>query len=394
MSPINHKLSHLTEKQIQNLIDQYYQGKSATKLIEEYQINASPSEFVRILPNIIHQDLFCSYCKNINMETKRVSKSSLKWESMQKPFCPICNHNLDANCYCKNCKHKRESISATEENMKREAIQKATSNQRVCTVEVEEITPKEALILLSIVRHSLSDDLCFAAPFTAIPVPLTPSYDLTFELTNLLYGRGFLSLSPTSNTDAFTFDEEITEAKQYTPAKVIWEFLPGMDLEEKKNYIQNLEEIAEDEDWAYFWEDEIPTLWRMINKYEAIEYFLYQLDDRGFNPKIGDKTHAVFENLLNHYSIGQIFNLIWQSAKDVIDYAHRNNTPKYVVANLFINFLQNRSDRSIANKWQIKASRRDFKCPQSTISSTFFNKILKIGDNAFERKPPELLKNE
>ncbi|MCE3255725.1 MAG: hypothetical protein K0R25_1219 [Rickettsiaceae bacterium] len=391
---MNDKLSHLSTDEVEQLMNEYYhQGKGATELITKYRINASPGSLVGLFPNLINSNLFCPYCKNTNMETKRLSKSALKY-STQKPFCPNCKHSLENGCYCINCKQIRESEKLRVEKIKRRAIEEMADNEKICEVEIDDLTPKEILLLLSLVRHSLSEDLCFVRPFITKPFPLTPYFDFTREEVSSLHRRGFIAISGLSSLESCTFNEEMTRVKGYYPDKVVWEFLPGMDSEEKKYYIKSLEELAENENGMSRWGDEIPILWRLINKYEAIEYFLYQLGLRGFAPKIGDKTHTVIENLLEHHSIGQIFNLIWQAAKDVVDYAQRNKTIKPIAANMFIGSLQNRSDRAVANKWQIKCSRRDFDCPQSAMSSTFFDVILGIGESAIERKPPEKINAE
>jgi|GEM_PF-5456963 len=83
------KLSHLTEHQVDNLIERYYKGESIKTLIDEYRINVIPSNFVSILPNLVDQDTFCPYCENINMERKRVSRNALN--SPEKNFVQTAN---------------------------------------------------------------------------------------------------------------------------------------------------------------------------------------------------------------------------------------------------------------------------------------------------------------
>lgn len=119
--------------------------------------------------------------------------------------------------------------------------------------------------------------------------------------------RGIICISSDSDPNSCVFDDEITSITAYYPNRVIWKFLPGKNLDDKKSFIQNLEEMISDKEMIDSWSEEVAENWKLINKYEVIEYYLYLLNQRGFAPKqIGERTHAVFENLLNDFSIAQI----------------------------------------------------------------------------------------
>jgi len=203
-----------------------------------------------------------------------------------------------------------------------------------------------------------------------------------------LYYKGLISISPESDPDSCEFDDNISKITGYYPEKVIWEFLPGMDAEKKKSFIKILEEFVNDNRTVSLWQTDIVEAWRLVNKFEAIEYYLHLLEQRGFIPKkIGQKTHTVFDELLNHHSIAQIFNLTWQAVRDTADWALANKIPKYHAVNAFIGAVQKKSEKYRAEKWDLNYSRRDFNCPQSTISSTLFDGIMKIGQKFMEIKP-------
>lgn len=129
-------------------------------------------------------------------------------------------------------------------------------------------------------------------------------------------------------------------------------------------------------------------VWQLIAKNECIEYYLYLLEQRGYKiESIGEKTHAIFEALLEDFSVSQIFKISWMSIRDTTDYLVRENLPSWKGKNMFIGAIQRKGDRAIAEKWAIKPSKRDFNCPQTVISSTFSDVFLGEAEKAFNAVP-------
>lgn len=165
--------------------------------------------------------------------------------------------------------------------------------------------------------------------------------------------------------------------------------MPNQSIEVKKQYIRQLEAIIKDYDHPSSWYDDILDIWRLIAKYECIEYLRYLADERDFNiEKIGDKTHSIFENLLEDYSIGQIFNITWQAVRDTTDYIVKERISRSHGKNMFIGRIQQKADKARAEGWEIRNSRRDFNCPQTVLSLVFFNTFMGLGDKCLERVIP------
>ena len=104
-------------------------------------------------------------------------------------------------------------------------------------------------------------------------------------------------------------------------------------------------------------------------------------------PEVGEKTHATFDNLLDHFSPAQAFNITWQSVRDTTDYIVRENLPKYRAKNMFIGAVQRKADKYRAEGWEARNSRRDFNCPQTVLSSTFFDTFVRVGEKSFTEQP-------
>jgi hypothetical protein len=106
-------------------------------------------------------------------------------------------------------------------------------------------------------------------------------------------------------------------------------------------------------------------------------------------PIIGKKTESTFETLLNDFSTSQIFNITWQSVRDTIDYMVRDNVPRFKIQNTFIGAISRKATKAKSEGWELRSSRRDFNCPQSVISSTYYDLFLGLGELAFNHFPTE-----
>ena len=51
--------------------------------------------------------------------------------------------------------------------------------------------------------------------------------------------------------------------------------------------------------------------------------------------------------------------------------------------------IQRKADQAKAGGRDLKHFARNYHCPQTDVSATFFNDILKMGDQALEAVPPE-----
>ncbi|MBO6827648.1 MAG: hypothetical protein JJ879_15720 [Sneathiella sp.] len=380
------KLSHLTEEQLADLVDRYCNGtEKVVDLIRVFNINARPGDLARLLPPTVHKDLWCEYCKSQNLISRQESRSGSQW-SRPAPECPKCGHRKITNCRCEKCEQARYEKEAIIENAKVNLI-KVTFDGYVNDLDdPEQLVLKDAIYMLSLIRHSLSDDLNYVSPYELKPQPLAPTFEFTNEICKHLQSKGLIQISELSNVNAFEFDEEITVIKGWYPDRVLWDFLPMLTNSiQKARYIELLEELVLGEVEQKAWEKDIKDFWLEIAKYECFEYFEHLLSQRGFNLKsFGPKTHAVFENLLKRYAVSQIFNLTWQTVRDITDYSVKSNMPKYQAKNMFIGALQRKADKFQAEGWEVKNSRRDFRCPQSFVSATFFDTYIGFGKEAMD----------
>lgn len=386
---MNSKLSHLDSGQLIELMKRYYEdGEKIADLISDFELNVQPSMLVGLFPPHVCDDQSCPYCDEQKLVSKRMSRDHGAW-AIGAPICPLCNHSEQGYCRCKNCLEHEAYIQQNSELKKQLIIQNRYGEFRKSVPSARALTLRDAVYLLSVSRHSLSEDFYSVSPFSENLTSLAPTYEFQSEIVQHLYTKGIITISSESDLNAFEFDEELTETDAYYPTRVIWEFLPSMTDGEKRIYLKDVEALAKSGDWVEKWKADEASLWQLVAKYECFEYYSYLLSQRGYDrEEYGPKTHSVFETLLETYSVSQVFNLSWQAVRDTTDYIVRESLPRYHAKNSFIGAIQRKADKATAEGWEIKCSRRDFKCPQTVLSSTFFDVFLELGQAAFDSPPP------
>ena len=380
------KISHLTPEQIDELMARYYRGEAVSSLLKEFQISVKASKLVGLFPPKVHDDQLCPFCFGISMESDRPSRDA---RYVTAPACPECRHQSSPSCACKHCAAARAEKQRALDDHKREIAWSNFGYLSAPEIVTEEFSLRDAVYLLAVWRHSSTEDFNFVSPFSDRKPLLAPTHEYRTTFVNHLFGRRLIAVSPESDFDSLIFDPGVTKVAQYYPARVRWDFLPGMDTLEKQSGLQSLEEAVKGGPWPERWQSEFREVWHEIAKHECFEYYEHLLAQRGYESvALGPKTHAVFDQLLKTFSVSQIFNLTWQTVRDVTDYIVRERLPKSHAKNSFIGGLQRKADKAIADAWDVKRSRRDFACPQTVVSSVFFDVFAGLGQQAFDRALP------
>ena len=375
---MSEKLNHLNDQEIEELVNRYYQGEKVSDLIKQFKIDVIPSKLVSTFPALI-TNIECIHCGDIKLEKRRVSRSSLQ---TSKASCPICKHKNDGICYCENCRKNRQELKKDHQQFCREIIREEYDLRGLMPRPLDELTFENTFNLFCLFRHSVSEDLIYSDPFGFNDVPLSPTGDYSMNMLRNLLRANLVAIDPESALDAFVIDEVLNTANSYYPSRVNWIVLPNLNVVEKRRYLKSVSDALLKDNWHDEWSKESNRLAFEIAKQECIEYLQYSANVRDIPiTKVGDKTNSIIENVLEDYSVGQIFNLIFQASMSTVDFMVREDIPKYKARNLVIGAIQRKADKARANGWQIKNSRRDFNCPQSIVSSVMFTTILEFGED-------------
>jgi hypothetical protein len=382
---VHQKLAHLSDAQLADMLEKYDDPSIPLKhIISEFSISTVPGALHALLPPQIHEGSLCPYCGDVALQSRRPSRSG--YATVEKR-CPHCGHRDARYCHCQNCLEAVAQERQRIDRIKRSVVRDNYA-ERHWGGDADNLTLRDAVYISALIRQSLSEDLRVVAPYGMGPPRLAPTDDHRREITEHLQRKSLIAVDPESRLEAFVFDDGLTEAHSYYAGKVDWLFLPGVDLKDKQSFLREITAVIES-DWPDAWLRDVPGLWREIVKAEAFEYFFHLLDQRSYTlDTIGDKTHSVFDLLIERFPLSKIYNLTWQAVRDVTDYNVKNGTPKYRGKNNFVGAIQRKAEKFIAEGWEVRDSRRDFDCPQTWISSTFFDVFMKVGARSFTSMPP------
>ena len=276
-----------------------------------------------------------------------------------------------------------------EEIYKREDIKALYSSSHITPPEVTELSLRQCVYLLSVLSHSVSEDLVVCHPYKRMQTSLTPEHKFTHEIVMALRDNKLLAVSNTSDPEAFVYDTD--GELLYYPAKVDWLVLPNLPQSERNTYIKNvrkwLEEMSSDESSL----QEANELWIDIVEAEAIEYYCHKTSEIGYSlEKVGAKTREVMRSLSTEIPLSRIYHVIFSAVKNTLHFIESRGIPKYKAKNMFIGGIERTFERYDANGW-LKDFGRDFNCNQTPVSAVFFNKVQGLGDRYFTSFPPTLM---
>lgn len=390
---IHEKLRHLTMLQIESLMNKYYNGVKASDIIKEYNIDTTSSKLYTLFPPIICEDIICPVC-NEPMYKERDSKSSYSWNK-KKPFCAICGHTDEIICKCNYCIAEREKVRNLNEERKVRILQekrekiKKVYDLNIVPVNYSELNFREKVFLGALLRTSLSEDMEVILPLNDAERELAPTIGYIKEILSYLIGRGVISVDSNSSIDAFldSNEEKDIEFPNVYYITMVKYRINIVGDEEIKNI---LSKIINPKSFSDADKEDALNIWKEIALEECIEYFEYQMKSVRFDFNIGEKTIAIFKDLLENFSVSQIYGIIYKSVANATKYYQESSVSKKQAANSVIGGCQRYAERAMINNWELAKYSRIKELPQSMISEFFFDRVIGVGSLGFNMPPSEL----
>lgn len=390
---IHEKLRHLTMLQIESLMNKYYNGVKASDIIKEYNIDTTSSKLYTLFPPIICEDIICPVC-NEPMYKERYSKSSYSWNK-KKPFCAICGHTDEIICKCNYCIAEREKVRKLNEERKVRILQekrekiKKVYDLNIVPVNYSELNFREKVFLGALLRTSLSEDMEVILPLNDAERELAPTIGYIKEILSYLIGRGVISVDSNSSIDAFLDsneekDIEFPNVYYITMVKYRINIVGDEDIKNILSKIINPKSFSDAD------KEDALNIWKEIALEECIEYFEYQMKSVRFDFNIGEKTIAIFKDLLENFSVSQIYGIIYKSVANATKYYQESSVSKKQAANSVIGGCQRYAERAMINNWELAKYSRIKELPQSMISEFFFDRVIGVGSLGFNMPPSEL----
>lgn len=82
---------------------------------------------------------------------------------------------------------------------------------------------------------------------------------------------------------------------------------------------------------------------------EALEYLGFQMRQRRFDFTPSEKTVDLLTGLLEEFSLGQVFRMIWSGAVGAADYYQRGDVSRPQAANSAVTRIRTYAERARAN---------------------------------------------
>lgn len=389
---LDKRLKHLDKIEIENLINRYYNGEKAKKLVEEYQIDVSYSRLYTIFPPIISDDQICPNCQ-IPMIIKRKSRSSYN-PNKGMARCQKCGHTDDIFCNCDYCYEKKRKAQLEAQKKarikikkKKELINRAYNMDEHIKVKMENLSFQQKVYLGSLLRLALSEDMETICPLNSIERNLAPTTNFSSEIISELADNKIIVVNPQSPIEAFV---ESPEDSEFPNVYYIYDVIYSCNIDANDNYIESISTIINPPEIRDIDKNEALLLWKKIALDECLEYLYDQMNKVNFNFNAGSKTVMVLEDLLKHFSVSQIFGIIYKSIANATKWYQESRISKAHAANSVIGNCQRLGEKAIANNWDLNKYNRISSCPQSMISEFFFNRVLRIESLGFHMPPTSL----
>ncbi|QHE63943.1 hypothetical protein FHE72_23415 (plasmid) [Rossellomorea vietnamensis] len=385
---LHENLAGLSVEQLNDLIDRYYSGEKLKSIASDYKVPMNNAAIADMLPPVL-TDKVCPNCNN-RIAFPRPRRTFLDKDLVAT--CTHCSHVEARYCWCDACKEnsklekiRLEQERAEKEKKKREIIEASFKLSLYSPVSESDLTFKDILFLSTLLRAGLDEKMERIQPPVEYEASMTPSTELTVELLQYLTHRKLIVPTPESDLGAFPEKDEEHFPFKYYIYHVIYRLNIDPIGGDEKSLVQRLlypdgNELLEQRDIAL-------EMWKTISLHECLAYLVHSLNKVGYPFSPGEKTVAVFEELLNHFSVAQIYGIIYKSIANATKYEKETNINKKHAANLVVNNCERYGEKAIAENWRITNYRRDFNLPETIISKVLFDRILKISSLGFSEVP-------
>lgn len=366
----NGKLRSFKKSQIISIMDDYYNSDlSVAKILSKYSISSNISNISKEFPQIFVEKK-CPY-DNSNLVQGMPSRAG---NLTINPKCTICGHELKNNCNCKGCQEKRRK----EQEEKRSIIVSVYAKNNIDKVKYDDLSAVSKIFLSALIHAGLNDEATKILGEKVLETKLSPTDEFDMIILEYLLSKNIILVDPMSSTAAFPDNN-----------------FPNIYYMYSVNYLINIEtdyqglahlEYPDRTDIIKYKKDCL-DVWKQIALYESLEYLTRQMKQARFefNPQL--KTKLVINHLIEEYSIGQIWNLIYGSVNHAAAWYQKSNVSKKHAANSAITTLNNRGDRAKTENWKLKSYRRAYEIKASQLSMVFFDHILQIGSKGYECIP-------
>lgn len=374
-------LVHLDEAQIKELIRRYYaRDEPVAALLAAYEINCRANELYRHFPLQLLEDPECPQCGGVLAEHPRARHAST-WQNRQIR-CTACGHwtSGQIRCDCESCMLQRACDAIARQKSIRESISKSTAAPFKHDLPLRvaaDLTLWEAISLLCLVRTGGWYSETVIEQLAGSPIPLTPEDALTQDLIDTLQAGRLAYADPSTPDSAFVvWDDKVIGSKT---DRLRWRIGADNPVE----LVSEIELVARQGNWPSHWRADLAPICQQLALAECRQFARYCLRQRSMGEPGETALRNLIDNLLQDYSVAQIYRVLWNGARSAADYMVRKEVHRQHAANFFIGACQRWADRARAEGWEVKPFGRNFELPRTQLSYVLYDVFLRCGDAGF-----------
>ena len=255
----------------------------------------SSSEVLQIVRKESRAFVDGAECSRCAVKIEACSRSEYKSVIRRSSWtCPACVE-IERN--------ERRLKEKQEEEGRRDAVKALYDFPFGPPPEPKDLDFAEAVYLLSFVRAGASENLSSVSRLNEFTITLTPSDGFDLEVVRVLQDCGLIRVHSGSAIDSFCFENGVPG--RYFVEEVRWRLLLGKNPAEVRQYLSGLEGIFRDMDWPDRWMEQSVELWRLVARYECLEYLEERLSEHGIPFESDERAVSVVDGLLRSFSVSQ-----------------------------------------------------------------------------------------
>ena len=272
--------------------------------------------------------------------------------------------------------------------MKRKLIEKKYDLGKYKLVDIQSLSFTQKVYLGALFGLALKEDKETINPLCNIERKLAPTIGFSNEIMQELIRNRIILVNPKSPIDAFM---DVLEDCEFPEAYDVYKVSYIQNLNIYAHYYEVIANFGNPNKWNEGKQREALLLWKRIALEECLECLCYYIKKAGFEFRLSLGTGSIFHSLLDHFSVSQIYGIIFRSIDSAKQWYQELEGYKKVYTNavLFsaVEGCNKYGKRAILGDWELKKYDRIADCQQSMISEFFFNRVLKIGDSGFYLPP-------
>lgn len=381
-------LKNLSRDRLKEIMNDYYNNQIVVeKIVEKYNLSIHPSRLFLSFPKI-KSNHTCEYDGNV-LQISMPSRTAIlsAYDSLDLT-CPFCKHSpTNPFCNCKNCEKKHEEerkriIEKQKNNelIKRDKIIKIYNPET--KAKIAHLTLRDKLYFAALLRGLASEDLLKIMPYINRSENVTPLLAKDLKLLGYFCDTGYIKID-VYNSDINCFSD--TEPITYYADRVIYQLNFDEDLSTKDLY-KILRHPKSDKFLSN--KEETLDLWRELAIDECIAYLNYQFKILKFPEfNAGEKTIDTFTRLLDQFSTGKIFSLIYSSVKSAAAYQRRDGVTVKRAQNSAITNINKYAARALDENWSLKNYDIPYNMENGCVTDILYDEILKLGSRGHNEIP-------